>query len=57
MCTIDATRMEYILLSLVDTIVKECPQDTEIVKEALTEILYQNEIEALDLDDWLFREN
>lgn len=57
MCTIDATRMEYILLSLIDTIVKECPQDTEIVKEALTEILYQNEIEALDLDDWLFREN
>lgn len=57
MCTIDATRMEYILLSLIDTIVKECPQDTEIVKEALTEILYQNEIEALDLDDWLFYNN
>lgn len=57
MCTIDATRMEYILLSLIDTIVKECPQDTETVKEALTEILYPNEIEALDLDDWLFREN
>lgn len=57
MSEINAGRMEYIFLSFLDSMIKEYPNEVAKMKEALLEILYQNEIESLDLDDWLFYEN